>query len=403
MFLGIPPEAAPSPVVREVIPEVLTRRLPGVPYLPSTPTGGPTPAYLRSGVAHYYGVGAYLRPLYDVRTAGVRFAAECLAFSIPPEQASVHEFFGASRLAGHDPKWKAGVPRDGRSAWDFEDIRDYYVHHIFDVDPMLVRYSDPDLYLDLGRAAVCTAMSEVFTQWRRPTSGNCGGIILAWRDLTPGAGWGLVDSRGQAKAPWYALRRILAPVALLISNDGLDGITVAVVNDGPHNVEGRLTIRLWSVDGALANTSVTDVSVPSRSGQEWPLDLLLGQFTDAANAYRFGPRKYDAMHACLSTLDGQVISDTVAILGDHLRPRRRGGLTGTLLANPRGWSVQVTAERLSQWVTISVDGYLPSDAWFHLAPGMTRSVELTPLVADSAVSHPLPSIRALNVDELLVT
>ena len=113
VFLGIPPEAARSPLVREMIPAVLTRRLPGIPYLPSTPTGGPTPVYLRSGVAHYFGIGAYLRPLYDVRTAGVRFAAECLAFSIPPEQASVHEFFGVSRVAGHDPKWKAGVPEGG--------------------------------------------------------------------------------------------------------------------------------------------------------------------------------------------------------------------------------------------------------------------------------------------------
>ena len=298
---------------------------------------------------------------------------------------------------------RQGCPREGWSAWDFEDIRDYYVRHIFDVDPMLVRYSDPDLYLDLGRAAVCAVMSEVFTQWRRPTSGNCGGIILALRDLLPGAGWGLIDSRGQAKAPWYALRRILAPVALLISNDGLDGITVTAVNDGPHNLESRLAIRLWSADGALASTSVTDVSVPLRSAQEWPLDVLLGQFTDATNAYRFGPRKYDVLHACLSTPDGQVLADTVAILGDHLRPRQRGGLTGTLLPNPRGWSVHVTAERLSQWVTVSADGYLPSDAWFHLAPGMTRSIELTPLVADSAASRPLPSIRALNVDELIVT
>jgi beta-mannosidase len=403
VLLGMPPETVRSPLIYEAIPAVISDRLPGVPYLPSTPTGGPTPIYIRSGVSHYFGVGAYLRPLRDAREARVRFAAECLAFSVPPEQESVREFFGASRVAGHDPVWKAGVPRDGRSAWDFEDVRDYYVRQIFGVDPMLIRYSNPDFYLDLGRAAVCIAMSEVFTQWRRQQSGNRGGIILALRDLVPGAGWGLIDSRGQAKAPWYAMRRILAPVAVLVSDDGLDGITVIAVNDGPQALVGSLAIRLWSADGSLASATVTDVSVPSQGAREWSLDALLGQFTDAGNAYRFGPQKYDALHACLSTPDGRVLADVVTLLGDHLRPRQRGGLTGILLSDPEGWCVQVTAERLSQWVAVSADGYLPSDAWFHLAPGMTKTIRLAPRVVGRAQSRPLPSLRALNVEELIVT
>jgi beta-mannosidase len=402
-LLGLPPEAARSPLILEAIPAVIAERLPGIPYLPSTPTGGPAPMYLRSGVAHYFGVGAYLRPLHDVRTAGVRFAAECLAFSIPPEQGSVEKFFGVSRVAGHDPAWKAGVPRDGHSAWDFEDVRDYYVRQVFDADPMLVRYSDPDLYLDLGRAAVCVAMSEVFTQWRRPSSGNRGGIILALRDLVPGAGWGLIDSRGQAKAPWYALRRVLAPVAILISDDGLDGITVTMVNDGQGDLSGRLAIGLWSADEALVSAVATDVSVPSRGAREWPLDTLLRQFTDAGHAYRFGARKYDALHASFSTPDGQLIAENVALLGNHLRSRRRGGLTGALLAAPAGWSVRVTAERLAQWVTVSADGYLPSDAWFHLTPGMTKTIRLIPVGTAGTASRPVLSMRALNVEELIVT
>ena len=85
-MFGLPSDRWHSPLLEETIPALVDGIVPDVPYMVSSPTGGDLPFEPGQGIAHYFGVGAYLRPLADARLAGVRFAAECLAFGNPPEQ-----------------------------------------------------------------------------------------------------------------------------------------------------------------------------------------------------------------------------------------------------------------------------------------------------------------------------
>ena len=400
-MFGLPADRRHSAVLEEAVPAVVERVLPGVPYLPSAPTGGDLPFDPAVGVASYFGVGGYLRPLSDARSAGVRFAAECLAFATPPEPSSVEAAFGTSAVAGHAPAWKAGVPRDSSTSWDHDDIRDRYVGEIFGLDPFQVRYADPERALDFGRAAVAQAMSTVLTEWRCRRSACAGALVLNWQDVGAGAGWGLLDASGAPKAPWFALRRVLAPVELLLTDDGLSGLGVHVVNDRPDPARGTLRMTLYDLAGTAIDEAVTPVEVAGRSQRQWSTAALFDGFRDLTNAYRFGPPAYDVVRVRLEIDGADGIGGTVGwgreavfLPGGHGRPLEPDlGLEASATGDGGRWQVNLATRRFAQWVALDVPGYRPDDSWFHLPPGAERTVVLHPTGADGP---PKGRVRALN-------
>ncbi|MGN7132599.1 glycosyl hydrolase 2 galactose-binding domain-containing protein [Rhodococcoides corynebacterioides] len=393
-MLGLAADDARIPLLDTVIPDLLASSYPDVAYVPSTPSGGDLATHGRAGVAHWFGVGGYLRPLSDVRTAGVRFAAESLAFAVPPERRSVDARFGSAHPAGHDPRWKAAVPRDRGSSWDFEDVRDHYVRTLFGVEPSLVRRDDPERYLDYGRAAVCEATSSVLGHWRRPDS-ECGGaLVLTLRDLMPGAGWGFTDSDGEVKAPWYAMARVHAPTTVLVSDEGMDGLAVHVVHDGPDPLRAAVTVRAVGRTGSVVADGTWPVDLPGHGHASTTVDAVLGRFTDATHAHRFGPPVADAVVVDL-VQDGRTLARSVTLVGGPALPVQNSvGLVGAVEQSDDGaWRLEITADSAAQYVCVDVDGFRPSNNWFHLAPGVPHTVTLAPTGRATA---PRGHVRALN-------
>ncbi|MDE1994270.1 MAG: glycoside hydrolase family 2 protein, partial [Rhizobiaceae bacterium] len=132
-MMGLPERFWASPIVEEIIPPLARSLRPDVPYIVNSPSGGAMPFSPNAGVTHYYGVGAYMRPLADARRADVRFAAESLAFAHVPQARTLARHLPVPAV--HSPLWKERVPRDRGASWDFEDVRDHYLKELYRFEP----------------------------------------------------------------------------------------------------------------------------------------------------------------------------------------------------------------------------------------------------------------------------
>lgn len=403
---GLPAARRDLPLLDKLIPRLVEASLPSVPYETSCPSGDGMPFRMDNGTSQYFGIGGYLRPLSDARRAGVRFAAECLALSTPPEPFVVDSVCGGATRAGHDPDWKKGVHHDAGRSWDMEDVRDFYVRRLFDVDPLMVRYEDPERALDLGRAANAELMAQVFSEWRTPSSTCDGGLVLALKDLRPGAGWGIVDSFGVPKAPWYALRRVLAPITLVLTDEGLNGIRVHVINDKADPFVGRVELKLYGDGERLVDHATVSIDVPARGSAVVDAGEALTGFRDVAYAFRFGAPQHDVVVAELWSQTGEPVARAFHLPLGHSRPWEDDvGLTVTVgdtgAESGGGPVLEVSTRRFAQWVSIEAPGYLPEDSWFHLAPGTSQAVPLRRMRLRGALAGNVSPgvggvVRALN-------
>ncbi len=384
-MLGLSAEERRSPLFEELLPALVRERRPDVPYVPGSPSGGSLPFAVDRGVAHYYGVGAYLRPLDDARRAGVRFASECLALAHLPRGDALD-----ARAA-----LRATVPRDLGASWDFADVRDHYLAELYAVAPMRLRAEDPERYVELSRAVSADLVELAFAEWRRPASSCGGGLVWQFQDVAAGAGWGMVEVGGRPKSAWHGARRAWAPVQVLLSDEGLNGLGVHLLNETADELDLVLTLRCL----ARGETAMATAHRPLRMAARGTLSLssfeLLDRFFDITRAYRFGPPEHDVTVAALAyAATGQAVSEAFHFPLGRALPAAELGLAASLEREDAGWALSLSTDRFAQAVHVEADGYVAETDWFHLPPGRTRRVALR---ADAGVTAP-PSgiVRALN-------
>jgi beta-mannosidase len=369
-MLGLDPALGRGELFGKLLPALVAESDARVVYVPSAPCGGALPFRTDRGVANYFGVGGYRRPLSDARLADVRFASECLAFANVPDD---------------DVDDRAGVPRDAGADWDFQDVRDHYLETVFAVDH---RALDRPRYLELSREVSGHVMAEVFGEWRRDGSPCRGGLVLWSRDLVDGAGWGLLARDGRPKVALRHLARVLAPVAVWTTDEGLNGVAVHVANDRPEPLVAELRVALYARWEHRVGEAVVPVSLPPAAGASYDVETLLGRFVDASWAYKFGAPQHDAIVATLMR-GGIALSQAVRFPAGPPLEQEAAAAVGLAASLDDDGTLHVRSRRLAWGVRI--DGADAADDAFTVEPG---SVRLVAIRAGTPVA-----VRALNVND----
>ncbi len=384
---GATPETVNDTLGRTLLAELCSEAAPNIAFVTSSPTSAPrteqVPHHHRSGISHYFGVSAYRRPMLDARISEVGFATECLAFANVPTADTVDVLMGDEGPVVHHPRWKQRVPRDRGTGWDFDDVRDAMTQQLFNVSATELRWVDPAAALDLGRVTSAEAIDATLTEWRTGRSNCSGAIVWTARDLWDGAGWGLTEASGIRKAAWYGFARRAQPVVVGLTDEGLNGVDVHLVNDRSVDLNVELDLGAWAETGRVLGAS-RPITLPAHSTTTLTAASLFQDFRDLTGVYAFGPATIETIRARLHTAGGTWISD--AHLWPKGRPhaaRRGDALTASVCSGSAlsGDSaavhyVEVGAPAGAFGVRIEARGWSASDAWFHLAPGDTRVIEL---------------------------
>ncbi len=380
----------------KILPELAREFCPDVPYWPSSAHGGAFPHQANCGTTSYYGVGAYLRPLDDARRAEVRFATECLAFANVPDESNLKAMPGGLANRAHHPHWKTRVPRDLGAGWDFDDVRDHYLKEIFGLDAVQLRSTDHARYLELSRVVTGEVMAATFGEWRRAASPANGALILFLRDLWPGAGWGIVDSQGHAKAVWHYLRRALAPLAVSISDEGQSGLHLHLINERAEEFTGNVAIEFYRDGKIPVGMERYGFILAPRENLELNAGELFSHFIDSSYAYRFGPPSHDLVVATLHDSDGEFRSQSLLFtIGLPSVQKRDLDLRARArTVDEKTWILRVTSNGFAQSVFVDVAGFETSDNYFHVAPGGEREIVLRRTT--SGENAPSGTLQALN-------
>ncbi len=249
-------------IYEELLPEVCARLDPARPYWPSSPYGGEDPNDPAAGDRHTWNVWhGQMAPYQDYPQHEGRFVTEFGMQALPSLAliASVTppgERFPASRTLEHHNKAADGPRR----------LNVY----IGDTVPIP---SDLPSYVYASQLTQAEALLSAYRGWRRRwgTPGKravAGALVWQLNDCWPVTSWAIIDSSGQPKPAYSAVKRALSPITVGLAREE-NGAAVWGVNGTLEAQTLSLELRALTLEGrelarearevTLARNAVTEL------------------------------------------------------------------------------------------------------------------------------------------------
>jgi beta-mannosidase len=253
--------------------------------------------------------------------------------------------------------------------------------------------ADLDAWVYVSQALQCLALRTGIGHWRARKWATAGTLFWQLNDCWPALSWSVVDYQCRPKPSWYEVRRLYAPRFLTLQPvippdvhgawellrfgrlHTLD-LTVHLVNDTLADAPAHVRARLLSLTGEVVWSEERTVVVPTNGALE-AMDIPRAGLGD------FDPTCHVLVADWSTHPEGEgVVSRD---LYTFVEPKHLALTPDALEVTRDGENVTITARALALYVAIDAGSAIPSDAFFHLLPGETRTVALHGEVGDVRV------------------
>ncbi len=344
-----------------ILPEVVQRNSPGVPYWNSSPYGGDRPNAYDVGDCHYWRE-AMMNPdmekritpeVYDACTA--RFVSE-FGYIGAPSKSTILNYLDGAPFDRESEVWQ-----HHNNAFEKNTVEAGLRKHYANPDGMT-----PDEYVLYS--GLTQGLMYGYALDAMHANPKCGGSLFwMYADCWGEVGWTIVDAYQRRKPAWYFVRRAYAPRRLIIRAGSEDAIKVTLANDTPDDLRFALEVGFISFDGR-----VRDVQTHLVSGKPYSRSIVAtfarGEHVPAKGLWvARAVGREDINTAVFRALDYKELDV----------PECKLQIAVAMVGKNR-YAVRVGTDKYAHAVHFGLpEGASTSDNYFDMLPGETKGVTIT--------------------------
>jgi len=243
------------------LPRILSQEDPTRFYLPSSPFSpdGRTPNDFHAGDQHPWGVGMWNPNFRDYRTFDCRFPNEG-GWLGPVSLPTLRACFGGGEERVGNFAWQ--VHDNAVDSWGEPSLPRTQMEHWLGKDE---RELSVEEFTFRGGLLQGEALREYCDNFRRRMFDSASAIFWMYNDTWPATrSWTIVDYYLRRTPAFWAVRRAMQPVSVVLAAEG-DEVIVFGVNDTPVPVRARLQYGVFALAGGWPMDRSADVTLAANA------------------------------------------------------------------------------------------------------------------------------------------